>query len=102
MAGQVTIADVRHVAALARLGLNDERAAELVRDLNTILGHMDVLGRVDTNGVAEATASGEAMRRAPDKGPSIPLMEPLSAFAPAMKDGLIQVPRLSTHEQADS
>ena len=102
MAAQVTIAEVRHVAALARLGLTDERAAGLMRDLNTILEHMDVLSRVDTKGVAEAVASGEAMRLAADKGPSIPLKEPLSAFAPAMKDGLIQVPRLSTHEQADS
>ncbi|HET9453658.1 MAG TPA: Asp-tRNA(Asn)/Glu-tRNA(Gln) amidotransferase subunit GatC [Gemmatimonadaceae bacterium] len=102
MAAQVTIAEVRHVAALARLGLTEERAAELTRDLNTILGHMDVLSRVATKGVAAAAASGAAMRLAPDKGPSIPLMEPLSAFAPAMKDGLIQVPRLSTHELADS
>lgn len=102
MAAQVTVADVRHVAALARLGLTDERAAELTRDLNTILEHMDVLSRVDTKGAAEATASGEAMRLAPDKGPAIPLMEPLSAFGPAVKGGLIQVPRLSTHEQADA
>lgn len=102
MAAPVTIADVRHVAALARLGLTDARAAELTRDLNTILEHMQVLGRVDTEGVAEAVASSDAMRLAPDHGPAIPLSEPPSAFAPAMKDGLIQVPRLSTHEQVDS
>ena len=103
MATQVTIADVRHVAGLARLGLSDERAETLARDLNTILHHMEALARVDTTGVAEATASGDAgMRLRPDSGPAIALREPPSAFAPAMRDGLIQVPRLSTHEQAES
>lgn len=103
MATQVTLAEVRHVAGLARLGLTDEHAEQLTRDMNMILEHMDVLSRVETGGVAEATASGDAgMRLAPDRGPAIPLAEPPSAFAPAMRDGLIQVPRLSTHEQAES
>lgn len=103
MAEQVTVAEVRHVAALARLGLTDERAAELTRDINTILEHMDVLARVNTRGVAEATATGDAgMRRGEDRGPAIALAEPVSGFAPAVKDGLIQVPRLSSHEQTES
>ncbi len=103
MATQVSVADVRHVAALARLGLSDDRAEALTRDLNAILEHMEALGRVDTTGVAEATATGgEGMRLRPDAGPAIPLVEPPSAFAPAMRDGLLQVPRLSTHEQAES
>ena len=38
---KVTLADVRHVAQLARLGLNDDRAGELVPDINTILEHME-------------------------------------------------------------
>ena len=77
MSTHVTIADVRHVAALARLGLSDERAESLTRDLNTILEHMDALERVDTAGVQEATASGDrGMRLRPDRGPSIPLAEP--------------------------
>lgn len=33
----VTLDDVRHVAALARLGLTDERAGALVHEMNTIL-----------------------------------------------------------------
>ena len=46
-----TIDDVRHIAALARLGLTDDRAASLLGELNTILAHMDVLSQVDTEGV---------------------------------------------------
>lgn len=102
MATRVSIEDVRHVAGLARLGLTAERAEELTRDLNTILEHMEVLSRVDTKGVAEATAGDAGMRLRPDKGPAIPLLEPPATFAPAMRDGLLQVPRLSTHEQTES
>ena len=35
--------DVRHVATLARLGLDPERIPTLVAELNVILAHMDVL-----------------------------------------------------------
>ena len=54
---RVSIDDVRHVAMLARLGLTDEHARELAKDLNTILEHMDVLSQVDTTGVDEADLS---------------------------------------------
>ncbi|MCC6429718.1 MAG: aspartyl/glutamyl-tRNA amidotransferase subunit C, partial [Gemmatimonadaceae bacterium] len=38
--------DVKHIAALARVAIDDARAATLVGELNGILGHMDVLQRV--------------------------------------------------------
>ena len=98
----VTIHDVRHVAALARLGLTDERAAALVQEMNTILGHMDALSAVDTSGVeavAGVGAGGLPVR--PDSGPPIPLARSLDAFAPEVRDGFILVPRLSTHDTAE-
>jgi aspartyl-tRNA(Asn)/glutamyl-tRNA(Gln) amidotransferase subunit C len=98
----VTIDDVRHIAALARLGLADDRATLLVHELNTILGHMDVLSRVNTDGVQEAVGVGAAgLPARPDTGPPIPLARSLDAFAPAMRDGFFLVPRLSTHESAE-
>jgi aspartyl-tRNA(Asn)/glutamyl-tRNA(Gln) amidotransferase subunit C len=102
MATKVTLADVRHVAGLARLGLSDDRAEALARDLNTILEHMDALGRVNTEGVPEATAGDAGMRLRPDQGPAIPLAESPASFAPVVRDGLLQVPRLATHEQTES
>jgi aspartyl-tRNA(Asn)/glutamyl-tRNA(Gln) amidotransferase subunit C len=100
---RVTLADVRHVAALARLGLTDERAQALVQDLNTILEHMDALARVNTTGVGEAAAVGAAgMRLRDDKGPPIPLDAAPEAFAPEMRAGLLLVPRLATHEDTES
>lgn len=98
----VTIDDVRHIATLARLGLTDERAALLLAEMNTILGHMEVLSKVDTDGVPEAVGvgTGGLPVRADDVAP-IPLARSLDAFAPALRDGFFLVPRLSTHESAE-
>jgi aspartyl-tRNA(Asn)/glutamyl-tRNA(Gln) amidotransferase subunit C len=99
----VTIDDVKHVARLARLGVSESRAAELVGELNRILDHMSMLEKVDTQGVAEAAgvgASGMPLRV--DSGPPIPLARALADFAPSVRDGLIIVPRLASHEDASS
>jgi aspartyl-tRNA(Asn)/glutamyl-tRNA(Gln) amidotransferase subunit C len=48
---QLTPADVRKVAALARLKITDEEVASLTHDLTAILGYVDVLNEVDTSGV---------------------------------------------------
>jgi aspartyl-tRNA(Asn)/glutamyl-tRNA(Gln) amidotransferase subunit C len=98
----VTIDDVRHIATLARLGLSDEKAASLMAELNTILGHMDVLAKVDTSGLVEAVAGGAGgLPARADAGPPIPLARSLDAFAPALRDGFLLVPRLSTHESPE-
>ena len=98
----ITIHDVRHIATLARLGLSDERAASVAVELDTILRHMDALSTVDTAGVQEAIgvgARGTPVRG--DSGPPIPLAVGLDAFAPSLQDGLLLVPRLSSHESTD-
>jgi aspartyl-tRNA(Asn)/glutamyl-tRNA(Gln) amidotransferase subunit C len=98
----VTMDDVRHIAELARLGLDADRARSLVAELNTILDHMEELSKVDTNGV-EATvgvgAAGTPLRA--DAGTAPKLARTPDAFAPAMRDGFFVVPRLSTHETAE-
>ena len=98
----VTIHDVRHIASLARLGLSEARAAAVVNELNTILGHMDELARVDTAGVQEAIGVGaEGLPVRADSGPPIPLARSLDAFAPSVRDGFLLVPRLATHESTE-
>ncbi|MDA1347756.1 MAG: Asp-tRNA(Asn)/Glu-tRNA(Gln) amidotransferase subunit GatC [Chloroflexi bacterium] len=48
---KLTIEEVRHVAALARIGMTDAEL-ELMRDqLSHILESFDALGQVDTDGV---------------------------------------------------
>lgn len=98
----VTEDEVRHVASLARLGLDETRISTIAAELNGILAHMEVLSKVDTSTVGPVTgvgAAGTPLRV--DGGNQIPLVRPREAFAPAMKDGLLLVPRLATHEDAD-
>lgn len=47
----VTKEDVLYVANLARLRLSDEETQMLMRDMNQILGYMELLNKVDTSNV---------------------------------------------------
>jgi aspartyl-tRNA(Asn)/glutamyl-tRNA(Gln) amidotransferase subunit C len=94
---------VRHIASLARLGLSEQRAAAIVRELNTILAHVDELAKVDTAGVQEAIGVGaEGLPVRKDAGPPFPLARSLDAFAPSVRDGFFLVPRLATHESTEA
>ena len=42
---------VDHVAALARLGLTDEEKTKLAAELSGILGHVEMLSKLDTKNV---------------------------------------------------
>ena len=101
MAEAVSIEDVRQVAALARLGLTDETAQSLVRDLNTILQHMAVLNDVSVGPTVAPDPEGSEIRLREDRIGAIPLAQPLEAFAPEMRDGFFVVPRLASHEDAE-
>ena len=98
----VTIDDVQHIAGLARLELTDARAATLLGELNSILGHMDALSKVDTLGVAEAVGVGARglTVRADDASP-IPMARSLDVMVPLLRDGFLLVPRLATHEASE-
>lgn len=92
--------DVRHVAALARLGVDPARVPALVSELNGILEHMEVLRAVETGsqmveGGSETTAT--PLRSDGDES-SVPLAISRERFAPEMRDGFFLVPRLATHE----
>lgn len=95
--------DVRHVAALARLGLDAARIPAIAAELSGILAHMDVLSRIDTSAAGAVTgvgAAGTPLRV--DGGNQIPLAVPREAFAPSMREGFLLVPRLATHEDPES
>lgn len=97
----VTPEDVRHVARLARLGLDEAELPQLVSQLNGILEHMDVLQQVqvpDTLGDWQQAAAHVDVPRRDDALPSDSLERDREAFAPAMRDGFFLVPRLATHE----
>lgn len=95
----VTHDDVRHVAELARLAVDDQKLDHLVAELNSILGHMDALARVDTKEIELAAFSptDSTPVRSDSSGP-LKMLSPLASFAPSVKDGFILVPRLASHE----
>jgi aspartyl-tRNA(Asn)/glutamyl-tRNA(Gln) amidotransferase subunit C len=63
--------DVRRVARLARIRVGDAEADGLARDLEAVLGYVELLNSLDTSGV-EATST------------VIPLATPLRADEPAV------------------
>ncbi len=93
----VTRDDVRRIAALARIGVPDDRLDALVAELDGILAHMDVLARVEP---APAVREIAGMPLAPDQPPGEPLARPIESFAPRSRDGFFLVPRLDTHDGA--
>jgi aspartyl-tRNA(Asn)/glutamyl-tRNA(Gln) amidotransferase subunit C len=76
----LTIEDVRKVALLARLQLNDAELARMQQQLSSILDYMQVLQEVDVAGVpptAQVTDVVNVIR--PDEvRPSLPVDEALS------------------------
>jgi aspartyl-tRNA(Asn)/glutamyl-tRNA(Gln) amidotransferase subunit C len=49
---KVTDKDVAYVAELANLELSEEERGRMLRDLNSILGHIDRLSKIDTESVS--------------------------------------------------
>ena len=97
----ISLDEVRHIAALARLGISDERAERAAQELSSILEHMQVLSRVDHEHAAAADDTQTGMTLRPDAGPPIPLLRAPAFFAPEVRDGFFLVPRLATHEDTE-
>ena len=53
---RITTEEVRHIAALARVGMTDEEVERMRDQMSNILEQFDVLRKVDTGGV-ESTGS---------------------------------------------
>jgi aspartyl-tRNA(Asn)/glutamyl-tRNA(Gln) amidotransferase subunit C len=88
----LTIADVEHVAALARLGLTAEEKERLRDQLSSILQHIDALSDVDTSAIpptAQVVPLSNIMRDDIATG-SLPRAKVL-ANAPRQRDGFFEV-----------
>ena len=101
----VTAHDVRHIAALARLEVEEARVPVLVDEMNRILDYVGVLQNVDIGFPRDPVAGPHATDAATGDAPlrddvpsSVPLASPIASFAPAERDGFFLVPRLATHE----
>lgn len=95
----VTRQDVLKVAKLANIAVDEEKLDALAHELNSILGHMEELAKIDTERVLPAEGLGSGGQRLrPDQGPPDALAHAPAAFAPEMREGFLVVPRLATHE----
>ena len=88
----VTRAEIRRIAALAELAVDDDAAAELERQIRGILDYVRALEELDTG--ATQVTDDRAVRLRPDVLGSDPLQRPLSSIAPALDHELFTVPRL--------
>jgi len=91
----VTNADVRHIAKLARLAMSDNEIEAMVPELNSILGWVEQLGEVDTDGVDPLTAViPNTLRLRDDKVTDGDCRDDVLANAPVAEHGFFAVPKV--------
>jgi aspartyl-tRNA(Asn)/glutamyl-tRNA(Gln) amidotransferase subunit C len=87
--------DVDAIAKLARLGLNTDEAEQYADSLNRILGLMDALKAIDTEGVAPMASphdNPQPLRQ--DRPTESNRRAAYQAVAPLVQDGLYLVPKV--------
>lgn len=91
----LTTDDVRHVANLARLALDDDQLRQLRDELGQILGYAEQVGEVADDDIAPTSHPYPLTNvwRADEVRPSL---DPVAATAtgPVIEDGRFRVPRI--------
>ncbi|MDF1513710.1 MAG: Asp-tRNA(Asn)/Glu-tRNA(Gln) amidotransferase subunit GatC [Anaerolineae bacterium] len=84
---------VRHIAFLTRLAVDDAEVAAFSEQMSTIIDYFDLLGEVNIEGVAPASQPpiGRDLLRPDVIKPSLP-REDFLANAPARQDAYVRVP----------
>lgn len=91
----VSSEQVRHIAKLARIGMNDAEIEALVPELNNILGWIEQLGEVDTSGVEPLTAVvDQKLRLRDDVVTDGNIRDEVLANAPDAQHGFFAVPKV--------
>ena len=87
--------DVRRLARLARIAIDDEASAAVLERLNAVLGLIDQMRAVDTRGIEPMShALDIAQRLRPDEVREPDRRELYQSVAPAVEDGLYLVPKV--------
>ena len=91
----VSSQQVRHIAKLARIGMSDAEIEALVPELNNILGWVEQLGEVDTDGVEPlATVIDLKLRLRNDAVTDGNIRDEVLANAPEAQHGFFAVPKV--------
>ena len=86
---------VRHIAKLARLAMSDDELERLVPELNAIIGWVEQLGEVDTDGVEPLTAViDQKLRLRDDVVNDGDMRDAVLANAPLAEHGFFTVPKV--------
>jgi aspartyl-tRNA(Asn)/glutamyl-tRNA(Gln) amidotransferase subunit C len=93
----ISIEDVRHVARLARISMDDDRLASMTGELQSILESIGQIGELDLKDVEPTTHALEVVNVMADDVPHTELTpEAALANAPAPADGAFRVPRMES------
>ena len=91
----VNTEQVRHIAKLARIAMSDAEVEALVPELNNILGWVEQLGEVNTDGVEPLTAViDQKLRLREDVVTDGDCRDAVLANAPAAEHGFFAVPKV--------
>jgi len=92
---KLTETDVRHVAQLARLRLNDSQIHEMADTMSSILTYMETLNQVDTSQISPTSyvMNIDTAYRADEARPSLPIDAAL-ANAPDRVGSFYRVPKI--------
>lgn len=91
----LNLADVRRIARLARIEIDEAQALATAEQLTDILAMIERIAQVDTTGVAPMSHPLDGVQRLRgDAVTETPERERTMANAPAQHDGLFLVPRV--------
>ena len=91
----VSTEQVRHIAKLARIAMSDEEIERLAPELNNILGWVEQLGEVNTDGVEPLTAViDQKLRLRDDQVTEGNIRDEILANAPEAQHGFFAVPKV--------
>lgn len=91
----VTSEDVKTLAILSRIAMPHSAMDTTLQRLNSVLGLIDEMQRIDTTGVAPMThAQGMVLRLRDDKVTETNRRDEYQALAPAVEQGLYLVPKV--------
>ena len=86
---------VRHIARLARIAMSDEEIARLEPELNAIIGWVEQLAEVNTDGVEPLTAViDQKLRLRDDEVTAGSCRDDVLANAPNAQHGFFAVPKV--------
>jgi len=91
----VSTEQVRHIARLARIAMSDEEIERLAPELNNILGWVEQLGEVNTDGIEPLTAViDQKLRLRHDAVTDGNIRDEILANAPEAQHGFFAVPKV--------